>query len=40
MLDMLEKIAGLESSYLTTIDLEQGLQHILYSRNVKSLNIP
>lgn len=40
MLDMLEKITGLESTYLTTIDLEKGLQHILFSRNAKSLNIP
>lgn len=40
MLDMLEKITGLESTYLTTIDLEQGLQHILFSRNTKQLNIP
>ena len=33
LLDMLETVTGLESTYLTTIDLPQGLQHVLYSRN-------
>lgn len=40
MLEMLEVVTGLESTYLTTIDLEQGLQHILFARNVGDMNIP
>lgn len=40
MLEMLEAVTGLESTYLTRIDLEQGLQHILYARNVRRLQIP
>lgn len=40
MLEMLEAVTGLESTYLTTIDLDKGLQHILYSRNVSQLSIP
>jgi diguanylate cyclase len=40
MLEMLEAVTGLESTYLTRIDSKQGLQHILYSRNVQQLQIP
>lgn len=40
MLEMLEAVTGLESTYLTRIDLEHGLQHILYARNVRRLQIP
>ncbi|QNK67417.1 sensor domain-containing diguanylate cyclase [Variovorax sp. PAMC26660] len=40
MLEMLEVVTGLESTYLTTIDLDKGLQHILFARNVKQLTIP
>jgi diguanylate cyclase len=40
MLEMLEVVTGLESTYLTTIDLDQGLQHILYARNAGSMTIP
>jgi diguanylate cyclase len=40
MLEMLEAVTGLESTYLTRIDLEQGLQHILYARNARQLQIP
>jgi diguanylate cyclase len=40
MLEMLEVVTGLESTYLTTIDLEKGLQHILFARNVKEMTIP
>lgn len=40
MLEMLEVVTGLESTYLTTIDLDQGLQHILFARNVGAMNIP
>jgi diguanylate cyclase len=40
MLAMLEVVTGLESTYLTTIDLDKGLQHILFARNAKEMNIP
>jgi diguanylate cyclase len=40
MLEMLEAVTGLESTYLTTIDLDKGLQHILFARNARQLNIP
>jgi diguanylate cyclase len=40
MLEMLEAVTGLESTYLTTIDLDKGQQHILFSRNARKLNIP
>lgn len=39
-LEMLEEVTGLESTYLTTIDLEAGTQSILYARNSKTLLIP
>jgi len=40
MLEMLEVVTGLESTYLTTIDLEKGLQSILFARNAKEMTIP
>lgn len=40
MLEMLEAVTGLESTYLTRIDSAQGLQHILYARNVRQMQIP
>ncbi|MFM5820661.1 GGDEF domain-containing protein [Aeromonas sanarellii] len=40
LLEMLETVTGLESTYLTEIDLEQGTQHIHYARNVAGLQIP
>ncbi|MES2490612.1 MAG: sensor domain-containing diguanylate cyclase [Pseudomonadota bacterium] len=40
MLELLEAITGLDSTYLTTIDENAGLQHILYSRNSSKLQIP
>ncbi|MBB5193345.1 diguanylate cyclase [Silvimonas terrae] len=36
LLEMLHAVTGLESTYLTSIDLDQGLQHILYSRNAST----
>jgi len=33
LLEMLEEVTGLESTYLTTIDLQEGFQHILFARN-------
>ncbi|WP_339857431.1 GGDEF domain-containing protein [Pseudohongiella acticola] len=40
MLELLEKMTHLESTYLTTIDEAAGVQRILYSRNMGDLNIP
>lgn len=40
LLEMLEAVTGLESTYLTTIDLDGGLQHVLYARNSRELQIP
>lgn len=40
LLEMLEAVTGLESTYLTTIDEEAGVQHVLFSRNTQSLQIP
>lgn len=39
-LEMLEEVTGLESTYLTTIDLEAGTQSILYARNSQTMQIP
>lgn len=38
-LELLESITGLESTYLTTIDLERNIQQIVFSRNTQALNI-
>ena len=40
ILQLLETVTGLESTYLTTVDAQRGVQHILYSRNVRELQIP
>ncbi len=40
LLEMLESVTGLESTYLTTIDLQQSIQSILYARNVGGMQIP
>lgn len=40
MLELLELVTSLESTYLTTIDEQQGVQHILYARNTRQLQIP
>lgn len=40
LLEILEAITGLESTYLTRIDENQGVQHILFSRNTRQLEIP
>lgn len=40
LLELLESISGLESTYLTTIDLERNVQQILFARNTQALNIP
>lgn len=40
LLEMLESVTGLESTYLTTIDLQQSVQSILYARNIGGMQIP
>lgn len=40
LLEMLEAVTGLESTYLTTVDLSEGLQHVMYARNSRDLQIP
>ena len=40
MLEMLEAVTGCESTYLTAIDLEGGVQQIVIARNSKQLQIP
>ena len=40
LLEMLGSITGMESTYLTTIDLERSVQQILYARNVRQMQIP
>jgi diguanylate cyclase len=40
LLEMLEAVSGFESTYLTLIDFERGVQKILFSRNVQELLIP
>ncbi len=40
LLEMLQAVTGLESTYLTTIDLAKGEQHILFARNSRTMQIP
>lgn len=40
LLELLEVVTGLESTYLTMVDLAGGLQHVLYARNSQALQIP
>ena len=40
LLEMLGQVTQLESTYLTTIDFEQALQHVLYARNTQQMQIP
>lgn len=40
LLEMLEAVTGLESTYMTEIDEAAGLQRILYARNSRVLQIP
>ena len=40
LLEMLEAVTGLESTYLTVVDLKQGVQRILYARNTRQMQIP
>ncbi|WP_200873901.1 sensor domain-containing diguanylate cyclase [Dyella japonica] len=40
LLELLQAVTGLESTYLTTIDTDAGCQYILFSRNTSRLDIP
>lgn len=40
LLELLEATTGLESTYMTTIDEQAGVQHILFARNSDRLQIP
>ncbi|MGM3311417.1 diguanylate cyclase, partial [Enterobacter hormaechei subsp. steigerwaltii] len=40
LLEMLEIVTDMESTYLTKIDINARLQHILYARNSKQMQIP
>ncbi|BFI96090.1 MAG: diguanylate cyclase DgcP [Rhodanobacter sp.] len=40
LLELLEAVTGLESTYLTTVDQEAGLQSVMYARNTSRLGIP
>jgi len=40
LLEMLEAVTGLESTYLTAIDESAGVQHVVYARNARQLQIP
>jgi diguanylate cyclase len=39
-LRIIESLTGLESTYLTAVDRERGIQTILYSHNTETLEIP
>ena len=39
LLEMLGTITGMESTYLTSVELGQGLQHVRYARNTGELQI-
>lgn len=40
LLEMLGAATGLESTYLTTIDLEADVQHVHFARNVGEMHVP
>lgn len=40
LLEMLEMVSDMESTYLTKVDINARLQHILYARNSKQMQIP
>ncbi|MBD2839772.1 diguanylate cyclase [Pseudomonas sp. JM0905a] len=40
LLTLLGKVTGMESTYLTTIDTEQGVQRVEYARNIGEMEIP
>ncbi|WCM93284.1 sensor domain-containing diguanylate cyclase [Acidovorax sp. NCPPB 2350] len=40
LLEMLEAVTGLESTYLTSVDQARGVQQVLYARNSSTMQIP
>jgi len=40
LLELLQAVTGLESTYLTRIDAAAGVQHVVYARNALRLQIP
>ncbi|MGC3987453.1 MAG: sensor domain-containing diguanylate cyclase [Pseudorhodoferax sp.] len=40
LLEMLESVTGMESTYLTTVDLQHNVQEILYARNTGTMQLP
>lgn len=40
LLEMLGQLTQLESTYLTTIDFDKDVQHVLYARNTAQMQIP
>ncbi|MGL4315858.1 MAG: GGDEF domain-containing protein [Pseudomonas sp.] len=40
LLTLLAQVTGMESTYLTTIDTDEGIQRIEFARNVGSMQIP
>ncbi|MGO4701698.1 sensor domain-containing diguanylate cyclase [Dyella sp. 2RAB6] len=40
LLELLQAVTGLESTYLTRIDTAAGIQHVVYARNSLRLQIP
>jgi len=40
LLELLGAVTGFESTYLTVIDLDQGVQHVQFARNTAGLTIP
>ncbi|MFN3769401.1 MAG: diguanylate cyclase [Ectopseudomonas guguanensis] len=40
LLSLLNQFTGMESTYLTTIDTEQGVQRVEFARNVGAMTIP
>lgn len=40
LLKILESVTGLESTYLTSIDLDQNTQTVLFARNSRNMEIP
>jgi diguanylate cyclase len=40
LLTLLSQVAGMESTYLTTIDIDEGLQRVEFARNVGDMVIP
>ncbi|WP_111642226.1 GGDEF domain-containing protein [Marinimicrobium alkaliphilum] len=40
LLELLQAVTGLESTYLTSIDFDTSVQNIVFARNTKALTIP